>query len=88
VSVGHLARLLEAAGIATAVIAVAAFRPRLVAMTLPRLVITPHLMGRPIGMPGDRAGQREVVCAALDLLERAEAGGTIVNLPGHYRPVP
>jgi len=79
VSVGHLARLLEAGGISTVVIGVAAFRPRMMAMSLPRLVATPHLMGRPIGAPGDRAGQREVLRAALALLEGATVGGTVVD---------
>ena len=85
-SVGHLARLLEAAGIPTVAIGVAAFRPRMAAMTLPRLLVTPHLMGRPLGAPGDRARQRQTLLAALDLLERANAGGAIAELPGHYRP--
>lgn len=86
VSVGHLARLLEAAGIPTVMIGVRAFRPRMEAMTLSRLLITPHLMGRPVGAPGDVEGQRATVMAALDLLERAERVGTIVELAGRYRP--
>lgn len=80
VSVGHVARLLEAAGIATVVIAVAAFRDRLEAMSLPRLVVTPHLMGRPLGMPGRRDQQRAALMAALDLLENAKQGKTMVDL--------
>ena len=81
-SVGHVARLLEAAGIATVVIAVRAFRPRLEVMTLPRVMLTPHLMGRPLGAPGDREEQRAIVLAALNLLEKAEQGGTYVEFPG------
>jgi hypothetical protein len=69
--VGHVARLLETAGIATVIIAVAAFRDRLTAMRLPRLVITPYLMGRPLGMPGDMNRQRATLMAALNLLERS-----------------
>ena len=77
-SVGHVARLLEEAGIASVVISAAAFRDRLEAMHLPRLVLTPHLMGRPVGMPGNQERQREVLSVALDLLENAEEAGTVV----------
>jgi len=81
VSVGHVARLLEADGIATVVIAVTAFRDRLQAMSLPRLVLTPHLMGRPLGMPGDKERQRASLLAAFELLEQATHGKTVVELP-------
>jgi hypothetical protein len=80
VSVGHVARLLEEAGIATVVIATAIFRDRLEAMSLPRLVLTPHLMGRPLGMPGDIARQRLTLLAACDLLESASQGKSVVEL--------
>ncbi len=53
-------------------------------MTLPRLVVTPHPMGRVLGAPGDRQGQRKVVLAALDLLENASQGGTIYEVEGAY----
>ncbi len=65
---------------ATVVIGVAAFRDRLAAMSLPRLVVTPQLMGRPVGAPNDKTRQREILLAALDLLENAQAGKTIVDL--------
>jgi hypothetical protein len=80
VSVGHIARLAEAAGIATVVVGIAAFRDRLTAMRLPRLVTTPHLMGQPLGRPGDAAGQRAVILAALALLASAEEPGAVVDL--------
>ena len=85
-SVGHIARLLETAGIPTVIIGIQAFRQSLAAMTPPRALITPHPMGRTIGAPGDRKRQRQVVLAALDLLETAEQAGTIVEAPGSYRP--
>jgi hypothetical protein len=69
--------LLEAAGIATVVIAVEAFADRLAAMRLPRTVLTPYLMGRPLGMPGEPAQQRATLLAALDLLEGATAPVTV-----------
>ncbi len=68
-------------------IGIRAFRPRLEAMTLPRALITPHLMGRTLGAPGDRDRQRAAVEAALELLESAEQPGTFVELPGAYRPL-
>jgi hypothetical protein len=69
---------MEEAGMASVVISAAAFRDRLEAMHLPRLVLTPHLMGRPVGMPGDRERQHEVLSVVLDLLETAEEAGTVV----------
>jgi len=77
--VGHLARLLEAAGVATVIIAAAAFKDRLAAMTLPRVLVTPHLMGRPVGLAGDQDRQRAVLLAVLDLLEHASQAGTLVE---------
>jgi len=77
--------LLEASGIATVVIGVAAFRERLQAMSLPRLIITPHLVGRPLGAPGDRMRQREVLLAAFSLLENATQGKSVIELPGRYQ---
>lgn len=65
---------------ATVVIGVAAFRDRLAAMSLPRLVVTPHLMGRPLGPPGQPARHQEVLLAAFDLLAHAQQGQTIVDL--------
>ena len=79
-SVGHAARLLEAAGIPTVIVAVRAFRPRMEPMNLPRLLLTPHLMGRSLGLPGDTETQRTVLRAAFDLLETATAGGMIIEL--------
>ncbi len=85
-SVGHLARLLEEAGIATVIIAVKAFRKRLQAMSPPRVLVTDHPMGRPVGAPGDSARQLRVVEAALDLFRRAGAVATFVEFPEPYRP--
>lgn len=78
---GHIARLLEEASIPTVVIGTRAFRDRLAAMRLPRTVITPHLLGRPLGAPGDVKTQRSVILSALDLLENAVSAGTIVDPP-------
>lgn len=83
-SVGHVARLLEEAGISTVIIAVKAFSFRMEKMKLPRLVTTPHPMGRPLGAPGDITRQRAGILAALKLLEDAEQGGTVYEMPGTY----
>lgn len=85
-SVGHVARLMEAGGIATVIIASQVFRAQLEKMHLPRVLLTPHVMGRPLGPPGDRKRHLEVLGAALSLLETAPEAGTIVMLPGRYRP--
>lgn len=83
-SVGHVARFLEEAGISTVIIAVKAFAFRMGKMTVPRLVKTPHPMGRPLGAPGDKARQRDCILAALKLLEDAKQGGTVYEMPGTY----
>lgn len=78
-SVGHVARLAEEAGIATVVIAVNAFENRLRKMAVPRVLLTPFLMGRPLGKPGDLNTQIAILVKALILLEKAEKGCTVVQ---------
>ena len=80
--------MFEESGLPTVVIGVAPHRDRMRAMHLPRTVVTPHPMGRPMGAPHDKARQTEVLIAALDLLNQAEEGNTVVDLPGSYRPTP
>ena len=77
--------MMEEGGIATVVIGSGIFRERLAAMRLPRTVLTHHPMGRPLGAPGNRARQRQVIATALDLLQTAGEGGTMVDLPGGYQ---
>lgn len=77
---------MEAGGIPTVVVGVKAFRDRLAAMRVPRVIIAPHPMGRTLGAPGDNETQKKVVLAALDLLESATNPGVIVDLPGAYQP--
>lgn len=85
---GHVARGFEEAGIATVTIQIRAFRHHAERMRLPRVVVTRHLMGRPLGAPHDLAGQRHVLQTALEQLDAAQAGGTIVELPELLRPRP
>lgn len=83
---GHVARLLEAAGIPTVIIGIQAAWSRMTVMALPRVLITPHFMGRTLGAPGNHKRQRETILAALDLLQTARQGGAHLELPGPYRP--
>lgn len=78
-SVGHTARVLEEAGVSTVAIYIRAFRHHAVNLKVPRVLVTPHLLGRTVGRPRDTQGQRRVVREALRVLERAEAPGTIVD---------
>lgn len=80
VSVGHTARVLEEAGISTIVIYIRAFRHQAVNLKVPRVVVTPNILGRTVGKVGDAEGQRRVIREAFRLLETAEAPGTIVEL--------
>ncbi len=84
VSVGHVARGVEESGIPTVAVYVAAFRFVAEEMSLPRTLITHHPFGRPIGPVGQPARHLEVVLAALGLLEAAERGGTVVEMPGRF----
>lgn len=84
-SVGHVARAFEAAGLPTVVVQVRAFRHVAEEMKLPRTIITRHPMGRPLGAPGDRRRQRQVVRAALSLLETATKAPVLIELTAPYR---
>lgn len=59
------------------VIAIKSFEVRMKMMSLPRVVLTNELLGRPMGAPLDTARQTEVLEAALDLLRTAEANGAV-----------
>ena len=70
-SVGHVQRAVEEAGIPTVSVYVRSFGHIPELMGLSRSLITRHPMGRPLGAPGDGRRQRAVVEAALGLLESA-----------------
>ena len=76
-SVGHIARQLEEAGIPTVIITAAPFQDRLEAMSPPRLVVTPYPMGRPLGLPHRADQQRAVLLSALNLLQDANGNGAV-----------
>ena len=87
-SVGHLARLIEEAGIPTVAIYVRAFAHVAEAMRLPRVLVTRHPVGRALGAPNDVDLQREVLGRALELLDTATAGPKLVELDLVYRGQP
>lgn len=83
---GHVARVFEEAGIPTVAIVAAPFAFRATGMHIPRTLVTPHLMARPLGPPGDAARHLEVLRAALALLAEARENPTVREFPGAYRP--
>jgi hypothetical protein len=54
-----------------------AFRPDAELLKPARTLVTPHLMGRPLGRPHQREQQRAVILAALRLLETADHAPTL-----------
>ena len=54
----------------------------------PRVAAIGYPLGRPFGQPGDVTGQRDVLRAALHVLETAETPGTIVDLPFEWPETP
>lgn len=86
VSVGHVAREFERAGLVTVCVFIEAFAHYAEAMHLPRTLVVRHPMGRPIGPPGDVGRHDEVVATALRLVDEVTGPGTLVGLGGDYRP--
>jgi hypothetical protein len=79
-SVGHVARAFENAGIPTVVIAVKSFENRMRSMALPRVLLTRELVGRPMGRPFDKDRQTRVLTAALELLETTTKNGMVKEI--------
>ncbi len=71
---------------ATVAVYIEAFSHYAEAMHLPRTLVTHHPMGRPLGPPGSDGRQREVIEAALSLVDSAVAPGTVERMGGVYRP--
>lgn len=87
-SVGHVSRGFEEAGIPSVVIIAGPFRHRAQQMKMPRAVVTRNIPGHTISAPGHIERQREVLTAALRLLESATSGGAIFDMPGIYEAAP
>jgi hypothetical protein len=77
--VSLVARHLEAHGIATVVIGSA--RDIVEECGVARFLFSDFPLGNPCGRPGDKEMQREIVSAALDLLEEASEPRTTVQTP-------
>lgn len=76
---GLVARVIEEAGVSTVVLSMMpAYQPTVGA---PRVAAIAHPFGRPYGDVGDAETQREVLRAALRILETAPAPGRVVHLP-------
>ena len=83
-SVGHVQRVFEVAGIPTVGIYIRAFEHVARRMGVSRALITDNPMGRPVGAPGDDERQHQVVRAALALLPMP-IGPQIVHFPYPYQ---
>jgi hypothetical protein len=77
--VGLAARFLEEAGFSTLVLNPTHEFHR--AVGIPRSAAIEYPYGRPIGQVGDKAGQRDVLLAALSVFEKAEKPGDVLHLP-------
>ena len=75
---GLAARVLEEAGFSTVVLTPTYEFHR--AVGIPRSAAIEYPYGRPVGQVGDREGQRQVLRAALAVLERARKPGEVWHL--------
>ena len=57
-------------------------------MSLPRLVLTPELLGKTIGKPHDTSNQIRYLKTGLDLLVGAEEGKAFIELENRTRVLP
>lgn len=74
---------LESRGLATTVLA--GVLPQVEKTRPPRALMTPFMLGRPLGEPGDAAFQRRVLLQALGLLVRADGPVILDHFP-HDNP--
>lgn len=77
---GHVARAFESVGIPTVSFGIRAFKSRLIPMSIPRLVLTPELLGKTFGKPHDVSTQMRYLKIGLDLLKDAEDGKACIEL--------
>jgi D-proline reductase (dithiol) PrdB len=77
--VGLAARVIEAAGISTLTLSMLPAFTRIVGT--PRVAGVAYPFGRPLGQPGDAAGQMAVLRSALRGLEMIQVPGGAVTLP-------
>jgi hypothetical protein len=77
--VGLIARVLERDGLPT--VTMSSAHDITAKVKPPRAAFLNYPLGNSVGSPGDPAGQREVIAAALGLLEAAMEPGVIAELP-------
>jgi hypothetical protein len=77
VTVGHVARAIEAIGVPTVCVYIEAFRPDAELLKPARTLLTRNIMGRPLGLPHKRDQQMAVIRTALRLLEKADHAPTV-----------
>ncbi|MCX7204261.1 MAG: selenoprotein B, partial [Burkholderiales bacterium] len=75
-----LAHAVEARGLPTTVVAL--IKEHAMAVRPPRALAVPFMLGRPFGAPDSPALQREVLVAALGLLERTDGPVILETFPG------
>ena len=80
-----LARTLESAGLSTVLVTNMPFWAERIGV--PRTLAVEFPFGHPLGQPHKAAQQTRVVGQALEVLETAQAPGTIVHSPERW-PVP
>jgi D-proline reductase (dithiol) PrdB len=78
--------VIEAAGIAT--VSLSMIPEFTASVGAPRVAGIEYPFGRPLGLPGDPDGQRTVLHAALDVVSRARAPGTVIQLPFRWPQSP
>jgi hypothetical protein len=74
-----MAHMLEERGLPTTVLALVL--PQVEKTRPPRAVITPFMLGRPLGEPNDPVFQRRVLMQALNLLERTDGPVILEHFP-------
>ena len=74
-----MAHMLEERGLATTVLALVL--PQVEKTRPPRAVMTPFMLGRPLGEPNEPAFQRRVLMQALNLLERTDGPVILEHFP-------
>src|ERR1700677_58281 len=74
-----MAHMLEERGLPTTVLALVL--PQVEKTRPPRAVMTPFMLGRPLGEPNDAPFQRRVLLQALRLLERTDGPVILEHFP-------
>jgi hypothetical protein len=77
--VGVIQRIIEEVGIATINVTTMPFV--LEKLFVPRAVAVDYPFGFPLGKPGDKEGQLNIIRDSLGAMERIDKPGTVIELP-------